>query len=33
MNVVKDEMFEGRIIDMTRDVLAFVKPKSANILF
>ena len=25
MNVVKDEMFEGRIIDMTRDVLAFVK--------
>lgn len=25
MNVVKDEMFEGRIIDMTRDALAFVK--------
>ena len=25
MNVVKDEMFEGRIIDMTRNALAFVK--------
>lgn len=25
MNVVKDEKFEGRIIDLTRDVLAFVK--------
>ena len=25
MNVVKDEMFEGRIIEMTRNVLAFVK--------
>ncbi len=25
MNVVKDEMFEGRIIDMTRAALAFVK--------
>jgi len=25
MNVVKDEMFEGRIIDITSDVLAFVK--------
>ena len=25
MNVVKDEMFEGRIIEMTRNVLSFVK--------
>ena len=25
MNVVKDEMFEGRIVEMTRNVLAFVK--------
>ena len=25
MNVVKDEKFEGRIIDMTRNVIAFVK--------
>jgi len=33
MNVVKDEMFEARIIDMTRDALAFVKPKSVNTPF